>query len=80
MTFRRCSPLRVFTPLASLACVIALSVAPALQAAPWWGIGAVAAASVLIGLWLPLVGWTLLAFLAVDTMLGIRRHRGRARR
>ncbi|MGJ0388530.1 PepSY-associated TM helix domain-containing protein [Microbacterium sp. CGR1] len=48
---------------------------PALRSAPWWGIGVVAAASVLIGLWLPLVGWTLLAFLAVDAVLGVLRRR-----
>lgn len=52
---------------------------PALRAAPWWGIGVVAAASVLIGLWLPLVGWTLLVFVAIDTMLGkVRQQRPRA--
>jgi predicted alpha-1,2-mannosidase len=34
VTFRRCFPLRAFTPIASLACVIALSAASALQAAP----------------------------------------------
>ncbi|KQR38146.1 PepSY-associated TM helix domain-containing protein [Microbacterium sp. Leaf159] len=52
---------------------------PALRAAPWWGIGVVATASVLIGLWLPLVGWTLLVFVAIDTMLGkVRQQRRRA--
>ena len=49
---------------------------PALQSAPWWGIGVVCAASLLIGLWLPLVGWTLLGFLVIDTAIGLRRRGG----
>jgi len=43
--------------------------APALREAPWWGVVAVAAASVLVGVWLPLVGWTLLGFVLVDVVL-----------
>lgn len=50
----------------------------ALRDAPWWGLAAIAATSALIGAWLPLVGWTLLAFLAVDTIAGliVRRRSG----
>ena len=43
----------------------------ALRRAPWWGIAAVAAGAVLIGLWLPLVGWTLLGFIVLDTVIGL---------
>lgn len=46
--------------------------APALRTAPWWGIAAVAAASVVVGVWLPLVGWTLLGFLVVDVAVTLR--------
>jgi len=47
----------------------------ALPDAPWWGIGAVAAASVAIGLWLPLVGWTLLGFVVIDVVLRVVSRR-----
>lgn len=47
----------------------------ALGDAPWWGLAAVAAGTVLIGLWLPLVGWTLLGFVALDVLLGVRARR-----
>lgn len=46
----------------------------ALRAAPWWGIGLVGAVAVAVGLWLPLVGWTLLAFLVIDTVVGALRR------
>lgn len=49
----------------------------ALGDAPWWGLVSVGAGAVLIGLWLPLVGWTLLGFVVVDTLVGVIR---RARR
>lgn len=51
----------------------------ALRSAPWWGTGAVAVTSIVVGLWLPLVGWTLLAFLVVDTIVGMRERGRRAR-
>lgn len=47
-----------------------------LPTAPWWGIGAVGVAAVLIGVWLPLVGWTLLGFVILDTVIGVTRSRG----
>ncbi|MCS3843265.1 PepSY domain-containing protein [Microbacterium sp. AK031] len=48
----------------------------ALRDAPWWGIATAGAAALLIGLWLPLVGWTLLAFLVLDTVIGVTARRG----
>ncbi|GAA1735734.1 PepSY-associated TM helix domain-containing protein [Brachybacterium phenoliresistens] len=50
----------------------------ALRAAPWWGLAAVGAVAVAIGLVLPLVGWTLLGFLAVDLALALRPARAPA--
>lgn len=47
----------------------------ALRGAPWWGLGAVVAASALIGLWLPLIGWTLVAFVVIDTAIGVVKSR-----
>ena len=47
----------------------------ALADAPWWGVGAVVLAAVAIGLFLPLVGISLLAFLVVDVALGLRTRR-----
>lgn len=47
--------------------------------APWWGIGAVLVAAVAIGLVLPLVGYTLAVFVAVDVMLGWRDRSRRIR-
>ncbi|MDT0117414.1 PepSY-associated TM helix domain-containing protein [Microbacterium sp. PRF11] len=44
----------------------------ALRAAPWWGIGLVLAIAVGIGLLLPLVGYTLAAFVVLDVLLGWR--------
>lgn len=41
-----------------------------LRHAPWWGIGAVLVAAVAIGLVLPLVGYTLAAFVVIDVILG----------
>ena len=51
----------------------------ALREAPWWGLCVVAGIGVVIGLWLPLVGWPLVAFVAIDTALGSRAHRRRPR-
>lgn len=48
----------------------------ALGVTPWWGMTAVGVAAVAIGLVLPLVGWTLLGFLALDVALGLLRGRG----
>lgn len=42
-----------------------------LHDAPWWGIGTVAVAAGLLGFWLPLVGWTLLGFVILDTAIGL---------
>lgn len=52
----------------------------ALGGAPWWGLGAVAVGAVLVALWLPLVGWTLLGFVVLDTLLGWRASRSRSSR
>jgi uncharacterized iron-regulated membrane protein len=55
-----------------------LATAPArgvLRHAPWWGTAAVLAAAVAIGLMLPLVGFTLAAFVVVDVLLGWRARR-----
>lgn len=42
----------------------------AIHRAPWWGVAALGAAAAGIGVFLPLVGWTLLGFLALDVLLG----------
>ncbi|PVW04709.1 peptidase [Microbacterium sp. Gd 4-13] len=42
----------------------------ALRDAPSWGVAVVITAAVLIGLWLPLVGYTLAAFVVIDTAVG----------
>ena len=47
----------------------------ALADAPWWGVGAVVLAAVAIGLFLPLVGISLIVFLVVDVALGLRTRR-----
>lgn len=55
-----------------------MGVAPrrgALRVAPWWGLAAVGAGAVLLGIWLPFVGWTLLGFLLLDTLIGWRQRR-----
>jgi uncharacterized iron-regulated membrane protein len=55
-----------------------LAAAPArgvLHHAPWWGTAAVLAAAIAIGLVLPLVGYTLAAFVAIDVLLGWRARR-----
>ncbi|MCP2266969.1 PepSY-associated TM helix domain-containing protein [Promicromonospora thailandica] len=44
-----------------------------LRGAPWWGVAAVLAGAVLVGWWLPLVGWTLAGFVVLDVLLGLRR-------
>ena len=51
----------------------------ALRGAPWWGVVAAAAGAVLVGIWLPLVGWTLLGFLALDTVIGVIASRRKQR-
>lgn len=45
------------------------------RGAPWWGIGVVAVAAIGIGVLLPFVGWTLLAFVIADTVIGVVRTR-----
>ncbi|GAA4708474.1 putative iron-regulated membrane protein [Promicromonospora umidemergens] len=47
----------------------------ALRGAPWWGVVAVAAGAVAVGWFLPLVGYTLVAFLVVDLLAGMARAR-----
>ncbi|MFJ2370344.1 PepSY-associated TM helix domain-containing protein [Microbacterium sp. NPDC087665] len=46
-----------------------------LRDVPWWGLLAVAAAGVLVALWLPLVGWTVIGFLVVDVAAGLVQGR-----
>lgn len=47
-----------------------------LRDAPWWGLAGVAAVGAIVGLWLPLVGWTLVGFLVIDVVAGLlARHR-----
>lgn len=51
----------------------------ALRGAPWWGIGAVGLAALAIGVWLPLIGVTLAAFVVIDVAIGaVRARRSRA--
>jgi uncharacterized iron-regulated membrane protein len=47
----------------------------ALRAAPWWGVPVVIAVAAVIGWWLPLVGYPLIAFVVVDVLLGLRTRR-----
>lgn len=47
----------------------------AIRDAPWWGIGLVLVAAIGIGWILPFVGWTLAAFVVVDTIIGAVRDR-----
>ncbi|WP_129788118.1 PepSY-associated TM helix domain-containing protein [Promicromonospora panici] len=49
----------------------------ALRGAPWWGLGIVAVVAVGVGLFLPLVGYTSLGFLVLDTVIGLRAARTR---
>ncbi|GAA3610456.1 PepSY-associated TM helix domain-containing protein [Agrococcus terreus] len=49
--------------------------AGALAAAPWWGLLAVVAVGAALGLLLPLVGWTLVAFVLLDGLLVAARTR-----
>jgi hypothetical protein len=43
----------------------------ALRGAPWWGLTAVAMVAVGVGWFLPLVGYTLAAFVVVDVVVGL---------
>lgn len=53
--------------------------AGALARAPWWGMAAVAVVGAAVGLLLPLVGWTLVAFVLLDGLLvAVRSRRDRA--
>ncbi|MFI8524800.1 PepSY-associated TM helix domain-containing protein [Promicromonospora sukumoe] len=47
----------------------------ALQDAPWWGLLLVAAVALVVGTFLPLVGYTLVAFVVVDVVVGLVRAR-----
>ncbi|MCI2956879.1 PepSY domain-containing protein [Agromyces atrinae] len=52
----------------------------ALARAPWWGTAAVLVVAVAIGVFLPLLGWSLAAFVAVDLVLGaVQRRRAGVR-
>ncbi|UBH04882.1 membrane protein [Leucobacter sp. Psy1] len=46
-----------------------------LRGAPWWGVAAVIAGAIAIGLFLPLVGYTLAAFVVLDVIIGLVQHR-----
>ncbi|WP_407319448.1 PepSY domain-containing protein [Isoptericola halotolerans] len=47
----------------------------ALRSAPWWGVAAVLAAAITIGLFIPLVGYTLAAFVLIDTVISVLKSR-----
>ncbi|WP_210604158.1 PepSY-associated TM helix domain-containing protein [Brevibacterium oceani] len=47
----------------------------ALRGAPWWGLGAVVLAAFGIGVFLPMVGISLVVFLIIDVALGLRARR-----
>ncbi|WP_243227952.1 PepSY domain-containing protein [Microbacterium sp. CIAB417] len=47
----------------------------AMRAAPWWGLLSVVAAAGVIGWWLPLVGYPLIAFVVIDVLLGLWARR-----
>ncbi|MGI5191892.1 PepSY-associated TM helix domain-containing protein [Promicromonospora sp. CA-289599] len=49
----------------------------ALRGAPWWGVAAVVVCAVAVGWFLPLVGYTLAAFVLVDVLIGVVRARQR---
>jgi len=44
----------------------------ALRAAPWWGVLSVVAVAGVVGWWLPLVGYPLIAFVVIDLLVGLR--------
>ena len=49
--------------------------AGALARAPWWGVLAVIAGALVVGLFFPLVGISLLVFIVVDALLSLRTPR-----
>jgi uncharacterized iron-regulated membrane protein len=49
----------------------------ALRGAPWWGLVAMALCAVAVGWFLPLVGYTLAAFVVLDVLIGVTRARRR---
>lgn len=51
-----------------------------LQGAPWWGVAAVLAGAAAIGWLLPFVGWTLVAFVVIDMIVGVVQQRRTAQR
>jgi len=53
--------------------------AGALARAPWWGTAAVLAAAVLLGLFFPLLGVSLVVFIVIDGLLTLRPGKSRAR-
>ncbi|MFD1202245.1 PepSY-associated TM helix domain-containing protein [Leucobacter albus] len=46
-----------------------------IRGAPWWGVGLVLLAAAGVGVLLPFVGWTLVGFVVVDTLVGVVRQR-----
>lgn len=44
----------------------------ALRRAPWWGTAAVVAVALVVGWWLPLVGYPLAGFVVLDALVGLR--------
>ena len=46
-----------------------------IRGAPWWGLVLVVAGAVVIGWFLPFVGWTLAGFVVLDTIVGVVRRR-----
>jgi len=50
-----------------------------LRGAPWWGVAAVVVGAVAVGVLLPLVGLSLIAFVLVDAFLALRARRRGAR-
>ncbi|WP_125775691.1 PepSY-associated TM helix domain-containing protein [Antribacter gilvus] len=50
-----------------------------LRGAPWWGVVAIGVGTIAVGLFLPLVGYTLAAFVVVDIAAGIIQVRSRRR-
>lgn len=47
----------------------------AMRGAPWWGLVTVVTAALVVGWFLPLVGYTLATFVVVDVLIGVARKR-----
>ena len=46
-----------------------------LNGAPWWGVAAIVVVAIAIGVFLPLVGISLIGFVVIDVLLGLRARR-----